>query len=1085
MPQQSVEGFPLSPQQTRLWRSQTDSTAFRARCALLLEGDVDTRQLQVAAHRLVRRHSILRTTFRALPGMRTPLQVVSDSAARADWRFVECDGAERRPLAVEVAELFRRDEAAPFELERGPLLRVTLKKLSPGEHLMLISLPSLCADARTLVVLASELGRLYKKSHLGGGADDDEEEPLEYVQFAEWQNELLADEDAERGLAYWRRLSPPASHASRLACEAAPRDASSFDPQTCDLSLGAADAARLRVVAAEHGGSTAALLLAVWQTLLWRLTGRGEIVVESVCDGRGHEFLRAACGLFTRALPVRASIEPSLPFGELMRRTSASVREAVAWQDYFTAESVGAGAEASAPGLSFLFLFEEWPGSFDFGDLSCVLQRQDTCAEPFKINCTAVSRGDELHVELRYDAGRFCQGDVEYLAGLYVTLLRNAAAQPELSVGELDALSEADRHRVLFEFSETAAEVARAGCVHQQFEAQAERSADVVAVVFEDKQLTYRQLNRMANSLARHLRALGVGPEVVVGLFIERSAEMLVGLLGILKAGGAYLPLDPTQPTERLAYMLRDAAAPVVVTTSRLLPFLPGRRARAVLLDADWGEIAKRSGEDLASLAAPENLAYVIYTSGSTGQPKGAMVQHRSVVNLVAALDDAIYRHERAALKVSLNAPLTFDASVKQWPRLLRGHTLVILPEDVRLDARALLRHVERQGIDVLDCTPTQLKALLAARQQEESGQWPLVVLVGGEALDEATWALLARSGAASFYNLYGLTECTVDSTAARVCAGSTRATVGRPLGNTRLYLLDRQLKPLPVGAAGEIYIGGEGLARGYVGAPAPTAERFIPDPFSTQPGARLYRTGDAARHLPDGRIEFLGRLDYQLKIRGFRVEPGEIEAALAQHPAVQEAVVTAAHEAGEREEIRLIAYVVFRRGGQRSGEDINLALQEFLRRRLPEFMIPTDIVAREHLPRTRNGKVDRRALPEWVPPQARARTPYAAPRDEVERMVASVWRQVLNVEQVGIHDNFFDLGGHSLLLTYAYNQLRASLDREFSIVDMFRYPTVSSLAQHLSAGTQTALSHEQIRARVEQQKESARRRQAIRREQR
>lgn len=1077
MEKRIVEGFQLSPQQARVWQSQADCSAFRARCALLLQGDVDAERLQRAVHELVRRHSILRTTFSTLSGLKMPLQVVGDSVSQAfDWSMVSNNGSRLRTLAAEVAELFIRDETAPFDFERGPLMRVTLNRLSPGESLLLISLPSLCADARTLVILSTELGSLYKR----GCPHGEQEEPLEYSQFATWQNDLLADEDAERGRTYWRELIATASTPLRLACEPASLNGNGFDPKTCELVLTPEETARLHAVAAERGGSTEALLFAAWKILLWRLTGHNEIVVGNVCDGRGHKRLRDACGLFTRTLPIRARLEPSLRFDELLRHLKASITEAAAWQDSFNGEDFSDDTNVN-PLFPFPFAYEDSPAHIDFGNISCTVQRHETWSERFKINCTAINRADKLHLELRYDAGRLHACDVEYLLRLYATLLRSTLAKPESRIDELNLLDATARTQLQIEFNDTVADFAHNECAHQQFEAQVERHPDAVAVVFRDQQLTYQELNNSANRLARHLRGLGIGAEDVVGLFMDRSTDMIVALLAILKAGGAYLPLDPAQPIERLTYMLSDSGVRVVLTTSRLLSFLPEHCATTVLLDNDRDTISNHCAANLTNLVTPENLAYVIYTSGSTGPPKCVMVQHRSLINLVAALDTAIYRPEQSARRVSLNAPLTFDASVKQWSRLLRGHTLVLLPEEVRLDASEVWRYLAQHGVEVLDCTPTHLKALLAAEREEQNRDSRPLILIGGEAIDTPTWTKLTKTNVNRLYNLYGLTECTVDSAIAPVSTDSPCTTIGRPLSNTQIHLLDDKQELLPIGAAGEIYIGGEGLARGYLRAPSLTAERFIPDPFSTHPGARLYKTGDAGRRLPNGEIEFIGRLDYQLKIRGFRVEPAEVEAALMQYPAVKEAVVTTSRKAEEFSEARLIAYVVLHNDQLRSTKDVAPALREFLHQRLPEFMVPADFVWLERLPLTANGKVDRQALPDWAARNTRTQAPYVAPRNEIERKIAAVWESLLNVEHIGIDDNFFDLGGHSLLLTYAYNQLRDSLDQKFSIIDLFRFPTVSSLAQHLSAQGQPTISQQQIHARVEKQKEwTRRRRQAV-----
>jgi amino acid adenylation domain-containing protein len=592
-----------------------------------------------------------------------------------------------------------------------------------------------------------------------------------------------------------------------------------------------------------------------------------------------------------------------------------------------------------------------------------------------------------------------------------------------------------------------------------------------------------------------------VGPEERVGILSGRSAESLVALLAVLKAGGAYVPLDATYPHARVRQLIGEAGVRVVLTEERLAGPLDGGGLRVVCVDgAGRGEIERESAGRVEGGASAGNMAYVIHTSGSTGVPKGVMVEHGSLSNLAAALRTAVYADLGAPLRVSLNAPLTFDASVKQWLQLLDGHTLVVIPEEVRYDPEQLSSFVRRERVDVLDCTPAQLRPLLAAGLLEGAGHVPSAVLVGGDALDEKTWATLARATKTRFFNVYGPTECTVDATACAVRPGAARPAIGRPVANARAYVLDDYLKPAPRGVGGELYVGGRGVARGYFGRPRLTAERFVPDPFSGEPGARMYRTGDLARHLTDGQLEFLGRADQQVKVRGFRVELGEVEAVLTTHPRLRESVVVAREdETGEKQ---LAAYVVAREGGgggaddggERvdgdgvaagdgaagvAGDDLLRGLRGFLRERLPEYMIPADFVLMGALPLTRHGKVDRGALPD---PRRRAPSnAYAPPRNELERAVAAVWCEVLEVERVGVDDNFFDLGGHSLSMARAYGRLRETVGGEFTMIDLFRHATVGSFAEFLSGeGREESLTRAGVEERAGKQRAALERRRRL-----
>jgi len=618
-------------------------------------------------------------------------------------------------------------------------------------------------------------------------------------------------------------------------------------------------------------------------------------------------------------------------------------------------------------------------------------------------------------------------------------LLEGAAADPERRISELPLMREEARRRVLVEWNRTEVDYPRDRCVHELFEEQAARTPDAVAVVSEDRSLTYGELDRRANQLAHHLLGLGVGPGRLVGLVAERAVETLVGLLAIWKAGAAYVPLDPAYPRERLAHVLEDARFPVLVGVTT--PTEEWRPAGVELLGLEdpslKAELARESEAPPASQAGPDDLAYVIYTSGSTGRPKGVMITHRSALNLWAGLSRAVYESPgRAGLRVSLNASLAFDASVQQILALLAGHTLHILPQEIRLDGEALAAFVRRHRLDVLDCVPTQLKLMLAAGLLDEEEWRPSILLPGGEAIDEATWQALSRARGVAVHNVYGPTECTVDATSCRIVPERLQPSIGRPLANARAYVLDPHRQPVPVGVPGELYIGGEGVGRGYLNRPELTAERFLPDPFSDREGARMYRTGDRVRWREDGELEYLERLDGQVKLRGFRIELGEIEAVLARHPAVEQVAVAVREQGAVKS---LVAYVVARDGAASEPG----ALKEFLREELPEYMVPSAFVQLQALPLTPNGKVDRKALPA---PEASPET-YVAPRTPVEETLARLCAELLGLERVGVEDDFFELGGHSLLATQLLSRLRAAFEIEIPLRALFEAPTVAGLA--------------------------------------
>ena len=654
-----------------------------------------------------------------------------------------------------------------------------------------------------------------------------------------------------------------------------------------------------------------------------------------------------------------------------------------------------------------------------------------------------------------YNTSAFDGDSIARMQDQFTIFLRGIVTDPGRCVAEIPLLSDPERHKILVDWNDTQADYSKDKCIHQLFEAQVEQTPDAIALVFEDEQLTYKELNQRANQLAHYLGNLGVGPEVLVGICVERSPLMVVGLLGIIKAGGAYIPLDPAYPKDRLSHMLLDSQVSVVLTSEKLVAQLPEHTARVVRLDTDRGLIEQMSQENPLTNVQATNLAYIIYTSGSTGKPKGITIEHRSVLNLATGLHQAIYAHYQGSqLRVSVNGSLSFDTSVKQIIQLLYGQTLEIVPEATRLDGNALLSFLQKHKIDVFDCTPSQLGVLIAAGLLASKSA-PKAVLVGGEKIDESTWLALQQAENINFYNVYGPTECTVDATVCSVKMAGSKPIIGRPITNTQIYILDRHLQPVGVGVAGELYIGGHGLARSYLNRPDLTDEKFIPNPFNNEPSSRLYKTGDKARYLPDGNIEFLGRIDNQVKIRGFRIELGEVEAAIAQYPGVRETAVVAREDVSGHK--YLVAYIVPNREEAIASSD----LRGFLKEKLPDYMIPGAFVMLDVLPLTPNGKIDRRALPapEVQPELQRS---LVAPRTPIEEMLASIWANVLSIGLVGVHHNFFfELGGHSLLATQVISRVRDTLGVELPLRSLFEAPTIAELASRVELELKNGQSQE------------------------
>ncbi|HEX8921444.1 MAG TPA: amino acid adenylation domain-containing protein, partial [Pyrinomonadaceae bacterium] len=937
MKHEQIEGYRLSPQQQHLWLALPQSSAARAQCSLLIRGLLDVPRLRQSLLRLVERHEILRTSFPLLAGMDLPLQVIN-AEPRLAWHELDLMDMRLSHSALHqlVGEQQEAERTSVFDYEGGEVVHARLLRFSGEQAVLVLGVGGLCADAGSLQHLVAELCAAYE----AGTTSNEQTEVVQYADYAAWQHELLETAEKEAGQEYWQRQGLEAIGEVRLGAEREPTTA--YEPEVFEQELGREVWEQVVRVAQAATVSEEEVLLAAWTSLLWRLSGEEEVVLGVGYGGRKYDELAGAVGLFDTFLPIVSRIGASFSFNDVLEHLSRSCEEAEEWQEYFSGNEIRQRADENSAGtsLSLGFEYHELPASYAGAELSWTMTQLYTCIQRFKLKLSCVRAAEKLRLELHYDPAVYSASRIERLAEELTVLLRNALNNGDAPLKRLDLLGARERQQLLFQWNETATDYARDQTLHQMFETQAALTPNAVAVICEDRQLNYDELNRKANQLAHYLCQHGVGPEVRVALAMERSVEMMTGLLAILKAGGAYVPLDPTYPTERLSYMLADAEVTVLLTQQSVLASLPEHHMQVLSLDSDWEEIVNQSAENPVSGASAENLAYIIYTSGSTGQPKGVMIQHRSVLNLCTALDQAIYRHHAsdvAALRVSVNAPLAFDASVKQLVQMLAGRPLCIVPEEARRDGEGLLSYIEQHKIAALDCTPSQLRLLLEAGLLERR-ELPLrIVLIGGEAIDTALWNVLAADDRRAYYNVYGPTECTVDAAICRITGESAVPSIGRPVANTSLFVLDPEGQPVPIGLPGELHIGDEGVARGYLSRPELSAEKFIPNAFSQQPGARLYKTGDLVRFLEDGRLEFLGRTDRQVKLRGYRIELGEIEVALAEHPAVREAVVVVREEeAGDQ---RLIAYVVPRQQQQAEQQDLPMAQQRLTRHRLPNGM--------------------------------------------------------------------------------------------------------------------------------------------------
>ncbi len=1099
--EEEVYVFPVSFAQQRLWfldQFEPGSPFYNVPTAVRLSGRLDVVALERTLNEIVRRHESLRTTFTALDG--EPMQVISPSLTLplpiVDLRHLP--EAEREAEAMRLAQ---EEAKRPFDLSRGPLLRTTLLWLDEEEYLFLLTMHHIICDGWSIGVFIGELTALYT-AFSAGKPSPLPELPIQYADFAVWQREWLQGEVLEEQLAYWKQQLGDDPGILELPTDRPRPPIYTNNGAVLSRKLSKELADALQALSREEGVTLFMTLLAAFQTLLHRYTGQEKISVGTPIANRNRAEIEGIIGFFVNTLVLRTDLSGNPTFRHLLKRVREVTLGAYAHQDLpfeMLVDALQPERDMShTPLFQVMFILQNAPvQGQELPGLTLSQVETHPGTSTFDLTLSMAEGPDGLEASVEYNTDLFDAATIRRMLDHFQTLLEAIAADPDRPIAELPLLTEAERQQLLVEWNDTATDHPQDLCVHQLIEAQAERTPDAVAVVLPsteggpDARLTYGELNRRANQLAHHLRKRGVGPETVVGICVERSLEMIVGVLGVLKAGGAYLPLDPLYPPERLAYMLDDAGVAILLTDSNTLPRLPLRMeaprdeateatrdeapgAEASLatrpsdlitqpsalrpqpsdlvtlnLD-DWTPFADEPDTNPEVPVSPTNLAYLIYTSGSTGQSKGVMIEHRSLVNAYRGWE-ASYRLRSVRTHLQM-ANFAFDVFSGDLVRALcSGGRLVLCPREWLLDPERLYGLMRREGVECAEFVPAVLRHLI--QYLDETGErldFMRLLICGSDSWYVSEYRQFLRfcGPETRLINSFGLTEATIDSCffegSAMDLSGEQVVPIGRPFANVRLYILDDHLQPVPVGVPGELFIGGLGVARGYHNRPELTEEKFIPDPFSDDPNARLYRTGDLARYLPDGNIEFLGRLDYQVKVRGYRIELGEIEATLGRHPAVREAAVVALEVApGDK---RLAAYIV------PAGETVPTAgeLRRFLQERLPDYMVPSAYVVMEALPLTPNGKVDRQALPEPEWSRRQLAGEYVAPRTPVEEVLAGIWSQVLGVEEVGVHDNFFELGGHSLLATQLVSRVREAFEIELPLRHVFECPTVATLAERI-----------------------------------
>ncbi|MFB1481437.1 amino acid adenylation domain-containing protein [Corallococcus sp. RDP092CA] len=1026
--------LPLSFSQQRLWlidQLEPGSAAYNIFLALRVEGALDVAALEQAFAALIARHESLRTVFVSKEG--EPTQVILPEVPFALER-VDLGAASREALEERLREEARR----PFDLTRGPLLRVSLLRLGDGAHVLWLNMHHIVSDGWSMGVLVRELSVLYG-AHVSGQPSRLAPLPVQYVDYAAWQRDWLKDEVLEHHLAYWRRQLAGAPPLLELPTDKPRPRVLSHQGAQVPVRLPGALSEALQALCQREGATLFMGLVTAWQVLLSRYSGQEDIPLGSPIAGRTREDTEGLIGFFVNTLVLRTQVDSKAPFRQLLAQVRATTLAAYEHQDAPFEKLVEAlqpqRSLSHSPLFQVLLALQNAPtqplslpgGSAPLRLLPLEQEEQTT---QFDLTLALAPTPQGLQGALSYRTDLFEAATITRMAEHLRVLLEGAVAKPDEAVGLLPLLTEAERQQVLVTWNQTRAEYPRDATIPRLFEAQVRRTPDALAVVSDEQRLTYQQLEVRANQLAHRLRKLGVGPESRVGLCVERTADVVVGTLGILKAGGAYVPLDPSYPKERLGWLLEDAKGPALVVHSHLLEFLPAVTAQAVCLDTD-ADLQGEPSTPPPVQVHPENVAYLIYTSGSTGRPKGVAVAHRNASAFLAWATETFTEEETKAVLAATS--LNFDLSVFElFTPLVRGGSVVVVR-----NALSLAEAKPDAEVTLLNTVPSAMAQLLKLGAVPPSVR---VVNLAGEALPEAlAKAVYALPTVKKLYNLYGPSEDTTYSTWSRVGRDEV-PNIGRPLSNTRAYVLDKYLQPVPVGVAGELFLAGEGQARGYLLRPELTAEKFLPEVYGPE-GSRMYRTGDRVRYRADGVLEYLGRVDFQVKVRGFRIELGEVESALRHQESVKDAVVVARGEGAEK---RLVAYVAPKAGATLEAK----ALRAHLRQQLPEYMVPGTVVVLEALPLNSNGKVDRKALPE---PEAPASThPYVAPRTEAEAKLAAIWAEVLRAPRVGVKDDFFALGGHSLLATQVVSRVRKETGVELPLRALFEAPSVEALASRI-----------------------------------
>ncbi|MEK6278978.1 MAG: amino acid adenylation domain-containing protein [Acidobacteriota bacterium] len=1047
-----VNGFRLSPKQEHLWSlAQTHSEMpYVAQCVIMIEGPLNRSALKEGLLKVVEQHEILRTNFKYWPELNIPVQTISET--RIAWAD-PCD-LRRLPASdqeLELQRLIETSRQSPFDLQQGAVFHAQLVQLWFWGHQLILTLPALCADCSTMTSLFERIKDYY---HNDVQVEESHEQPLQYADVSQWFYETLGTEDAQMGREYWRNQQVSGAGSITLPFEKRSANEKVFRPRVFRVRVCDTLDRKIKRFIHEQEVSLAAFFLSCWQILLWGLTRQSPLQIGLACNSHNYPGLERTFGLLTAHVPLLSEVHADSSARDIFQATAAAIDEAWQWQDYFTWS--GSNGFANASSVSFFpicFEFIDQLAESAGGGTKFLMQQQYVCFDRFKVKLACVASDHRLVSEFHYDSELFDSESIQCLASRFHALVGSVLAEPGGPAETWEILGETER-QTLAAYNETAEVFEDLRSFQEAFELQVERSPDAPALCCGDEQLSYAELNAAANDVAHHLISRGIRPEDRVALCLERSPLMVISVLGVLKAGAAYLPLDVQAPARRLQLILEDAQVSAVITQSQFLELFPTEAEFHVwCLDTKLFSVNVHHKGNPPAIAHPKNLAYVIYTSGSTGNPKGVMIDHRGLINYLSWARRS-YRIGEGS-RTLVHSPFSFDLTITGLlPPLIAGGTVELVKQGDELEHLCDALANSEQHYSLIKLTPSHLQVLSSWLGERKRGGRVDALIIGGEALSGDLLTVWQQQSAETrLINEYGPTEtvvgCGTYEVPAATCKGSIP--IGRPISNMQMYVLDEEMRQLPAGVVGEIYIGGEGVARGYLGETALTAQRFVPDPFSPEPGKRLYRSGDLGRMRADGEMEYLGRTDEQVKIKGFRIELGEVESVLLQHAVVKESAVILQETAEGK---RLLGYVVL---GEENGNGRELRkrakeeIKAYLERELPEYMVPKDIIVLERMRLTPNGKIDRKALPLPATEFREEDENYLEQLSPAGKILARIWCEFLNLERVEVNDNFFALGGDSILAVQIAFKAK-QLGLTFHPVQLFRHPTIAQLESAIGA---------------------------------